>query len=610
MAGGESLVPAGPTARRSRNSASAASLTALEDPNQATRRDRRRNAAGPGTRTAPVAVWRELALRRVRLFRRPLDRAGFARRDGAGYRELGVPVHVSRGRRADLGRCRRAGYRRAARRPAGNARAGPRDGPQPRLRGTTGRVVRIRRADEPQADALAELPVTLAEGEQAYELVIDADRAKGALVAEVPVLANEAIAANNVVPSQITPRDAKLRVIYMEGSPASEISVSSRMPCKKTRTSNASRCTWTTSTSAGPGSTGSTTRRGFPTTREELLSYDVVICSDIARAAFTPEQLAWTVELVSKRGGGFAMIGGHTSFGSGGWDQTVWDGLIPVDMSGPRRRPIGILRRLVPGRSPAGGRRPPDLEDRRRPGRAIARSSTRMPMFHGTNLIDRLKPAATALGLSEQPLPGSGVVTVFSCQTFGRGRTFAMATDTTVAWGSDFEKSWGEGDNRYFRKFWRNVVRWLTENRRRRQPPAAGRDRQDHLPARRVDPDHGQGVRRGTRGNRSLPRRRRPPPAAEPGARTLRRSRQRTSSRSSRTGPIRARLPSHRRARSSTTRHDHPQADARRRRLRRRYRGRHHEPRAAGHRRPGRVPRPAARLRGTRRAGTVRPAAR
>ena len=39
-----------------------------------------------------------------------------------------------------------------------------------------------------------------------------------------------------------------------------------------------------------------------------------------------------------------------------------------------------------------------------------------------------------------------------------------MATDTTFAWGTEFERSWGEGDNRYFRKFWRNVVRWLTEN--------------------------------------------------------------------------------------------------------------------------------------------------
>ena len=29
-------------------------------------------------------------------------------------------------------------------------------------------------------------------------------------------------------------------------------------------------------------------RRGYPKTREELLAYDVIICSDIARGAFTP----------------------------------------------------------------------------------------------------------------------------------------------------------------------------------------------------------------------------------------------------------------------------------------------------------------------------------
>ena len=74
--------------------------------------------------------------------------------------------------------------------------------------------------------------------------------------------------------------------------------------------------------------------KAYPTTREELLGYDVVICSDISRAAFTPEQIAWTVELVAKRGGGFAMVGGNTSFGSGGWDRTAWDGMIPIDMSG------------------------------------------------------------------------------------------------------------------------------------------------------------------------------------------------------------------------------------------------------------------------------------
>ncbi len=203
--------------------------------------------------------------------------------------------------------------------------------------------------------------------------------------------------------------------------------------------------------------------RGYPTTREELFGYDVVICSDIARASFTAEQLAWTVELVGKRGGGFAMIGGNTSFGSGGWDQTVWDGLIPVDMSGrgPQRSENywGALRVVIP---PQAMDHPiwRIVDDPERNRKVLAA----LPSFYGTNLTDRLKPAAIPLGLSQGPLPGSNVVTVFSCQTFGRGRTFAMSSDTTVDWGRDFEHNWGEGDNRYFRKFWRNVVRWLAEN--------------------------------------------------------------------------------------------------------------------------------------------------
>jgi hypothetical protein len=58
----------------------------------------------------------------------------------------------------------------------------------------------------------------------------------------------------------------------------------------------------------------------------------------------------------------------------------------------------------------------------------------------------------------------AGIMPIMTCQTFGKGRTFAFSPDSTVDWGLDFEKLWGEGDNRYFRKFWRNVVRWLAEN--------------------------------------------------------------------------------------------------------------------------------------------------
>jgi hypothetical protein len=109
----------------------------------------------------------------------------------------------------------------------------------------------------------------------------------------------------------------------------------------------------------------------------------------------------------------------------------------------------------------------------------------RMPPFYGTNLTDRLKPAATLLGVSDHPLAGMQYMQaqkyvpekkgrtrsqsptgtpIFSAQPYGRGRSFAMSTDSTMSWGSAFENNWGEGDNRYFRKFWRNVVTWLAEN--------------------------------------------------------------------------------------------------------------------------------------------------
>jgi uncharacterized membrane protein len=202
--------------------------------------------------------------------------------------------------------------------------------------------------------------------------------------------------------------------------------------------------------------------RGFPATREELLQFDCVICSDISVGAFTREQLDWTVELVDKRGGGFMMIGGHTSFGAGGWDQTAWDQLIPADMQG------GVIGRGWSYHT-FRVRIPPEalahpiwkiVEDPEKNRKVLEA----MPPFHGTNFMQRLKPAATLLAESSSPIPQAGIMPIFAVQTYGRGRTFAFAPDTTADWGRDFESTWGEGDNRYFRRFWRNTVRWLCEN--------------------------------------------------------------------------------------------------------------------------------------------------
>ena len=120
-------------------------------------------------------------------------------------------------------------------------------------------------------------------------------------------------------------------------------------------------------------------------------------------------------------------------------------------------------------------------------------------------------------------------------QPYGRGRTMAMATgDHPPVRPASSRQSWGEGDARYYKKFWRNAVYWLTENSsigRRRL--LAETDKRLYRPGR-ADRPPGPDLRRERRADARLPRgrlgraevgRRRhlrqlpaPPPAAGPTA--------------------------------------------------------------------------------------------
>jgi uncharacterized membrane protein len=324
-------------------------------------------------------------------------------------------------------------------------------------------VLQVKSASNPNSVPLATLPITLSEKSQPFEFVVEANPDYGELVLEVPALPGEVTTQNNRVPFQLAAAKRKLKVIYMEGTGGNEVHwvrdalqedkdieclamVADQQYVQRPRLQRVDDV-----------------YRGFPATREELLQYDCVVCSDISLGAFTREQLDWTVELVAERGGGFAMVGGITSFGAGGWDQTVWDKLIPIDMAGGKIGQ-GFLYHQFHVRIPDDAQTHPIwriVEDPQQNRQVLAA----MPVFLGTNYMQRLKPAATALAYSAEPIPNIGaIMPIFAAQPYGRGRTFAFAPDTTADWGRYFESQWGVGDNRYFRRFWRNLVRWLSEN--------------------------------------------------------------------------------------------------------------------------------------------------
>lgn len=293
--------------------------------------------------------------------------------------------------------------------------------------------------------------------------------------------------ADNETPLRITAEDATLRVLYMEGSLGADsglpepvflcqalsehgdIEVDLLCPQDGEGGIRLAVWPWKSDEEFVPDPS-----RSYPATKEELDRYDVVICSDIQRTAFTDDQIRWTVDLVAERGGGFLMIGGVTSFGAGMWDRTPWEKLIPLDMDDFSR---GFVFNAFQVHWTEAGKRHPllaqlPLED----GETLDTILDAHPLLHGTNLIRRAKPAAAVL----MRMNGEEGAPIIAVQPFGKGRTMAFASDITAQWGTDHNRAWGPQDGRdpaspfnngYYRRFWQRAIRWLAENSIRAKGP-------------------------------------------------------------------------------------------------------------------------------------------
>ena len=361
---------------------------------------------------------------------------------------------------------------------------------QVRATGLAGERCELVLVDEAAAEC-ARLPFTATDGLQDLDVILplgDHSMKYTLLLTEV---GGEITHIDNRYPFHIDIRSNKIRVLYMEGSPSSNSSWSCREydfvrhALEETGEIDVDVMTVDRQVTRGgrlycPHDAQFT----FPTTRKDLFAYDVIICSDINRFLFSEEQKQWTVDLVSERGGGFCMVGGITSFSAGGWDQTLWDKLIPVDMAGPQRGHVWELFKVY---VPKEARKHPIMQIDANPV-MNDKILDHIPTFFGTKLVARAKPAATVLGVHP-----TRNIPIFAGQSYGKGRTMAFMTDTTAEWGRYFETMWGEGlrdftdllppgrrpsvdyrprapspaeggDNTYFKKYWVNIVRWLAEN--------------------------------------------------------------------------------------------------------------------------------------------------
>lgn len=169
---------------------------------------------------------------------------------------------------------------------------------------------------------------------------------------------------------------------------------------------------------------------GFPEKAEDLFAWDAIILDDIEAQFFLADQLQLIYQFVSKRGGGFLMMGGQESFRQGEYDRTPIGELLPVDLHRDVQGPSGPVQLSLT--------REGELEPwvRLRGDEDAERQRlSRMPPFVTLNPTQFIRPGAVMMA---QATDRSGnVFPALVTQRFGRGRSAALCIGDFWRWRMD-----------------------------------------------------------------------------------------------------------------------------------------------------------------------------
>jgi uncharacterized membrane protein len=325
---------------------------------------------------------------------------------------------------------------------------------------------------KPEA-VLARTPIVLQDGLASYSLNFESGEQDRRVEARIDPQAGEVSVSNNAFGVDVAIDHTKIRVLYLEGATEGFLQRAvgdvvgredrgAYSPLQQALMEDPDiECT-----AVMPGGAGgdfsvlvrSDERgRGLPENPSELFAYDVIILSNVPRDSISDQHLAWIDDWIGRRGGGLCMVGGPHSFAAGQWNPTSVGKMLPVELGAGARdwdesqttvRPVteGAIHPIW------------HISSDESQNRSLLAA---LPNFHGRNSIGRVKPGADVLAwtaLSGGPVPAVAV------QPYGRGRTMVMTTPITRRWAGEFTQSWGGPGSPYYKKFWRNVTYWLTEN--------------------------------------------------------------------------------------------------------------------------------------------------
>ena len=201
----------------------------------------------------------------------------------------------------------------------------------------------------------------------------------------------------------------------------------------------------------------------FPTEElfeKELGSFDLVLLQNFNYRPYGIGVYLPHLRRFVEQGGGLAMVGGSLSFSSGAYFGTPVGEVLPVKLQPEATDPARQLseedfrlRLTREGQEHA-------ILQVGRTSRDTEQVLGALPPLSGVNLVAGATSDATVLAVhpflkdsAGKPMP------VLATREVGKGRTFALTTDTSWHWA--FHAVGAGGSRQAYDRFWRNAIRWL-----------------------------------------------------------------------------------------------------------------------------------------------------
>jgi uncharacterized membrane protein len=282
----------------------------------------------------------------------------------------------------------------------------------------------------------------------------------------VPVADGEAVTENNARSFVVRVIRDKIRVLQVAGQPGWDVRALRQMLKSNPNVDLISFFILRTQDDISLVPNDEMSLIPFPTRElfeQQLPSFDLIILQDFEYLPYGIGDYLENIRSYVEGGGGLAMLGGTTSFSSGGYYGTPVAAALPVELYGPFDR--GALldtQKFSPVLTEAGALHPvTSLRYAAADNLEVWRG---LPQLEGVNLIAGAKPDATVLAYHPRLRTKAGKpMPVIVAGDYGKGRSLAVTTDTLWRWGFVAAARPGD-DGRNYTKLWENAIRWLIQD--------------------------------------------------------------------------------------------------------------------------------------------------